>query len=357
MVKTGHSEVTVKTPNLVILVLLLVIAQLIALPVQAAAPVSIIPTFAIVSVIPDTSVTIITYNFPVNRTFDVLMGPIGSRGIDGIKVTTINSGAGGSFTGTFNIPPALYGQYQIALRLENKTGSGYFAYNWFYNNRYGSVPTVPAPAGTKPKPTFSISQVVPDKSVTITTQDFPANDRFDVLMGYMGSRGIGGIVVDTVSSADGGSLVYTFAIPLSLRGLPQIAIRLQSVTGSDYYAYNWFNNSSGGSYGWPVSPPSPGYGGFPTFSIDSVLRDQTVTIITHNLPPSDRFQVTMGFMGTRGIGGTIVGTIDSRNESTASYTFTIPASLHGTSQIAIRLQSVTGSNYYAYNWFYNNTTP
>jgi hypothetical protein len=356
MVKTSHSEVTVKTPIVVILALWLILAQFNPLSVQAAAPGSIIPTFTIVSVVPDTSVTIITYNFPVNRTFDVLMGPIGTRGIGGIKVATINSGAGGSFTSTFHIPPVLVGQYQIALRLENKTGSGYFAYNWFYNNRYGSVPTVPAPTETKPIPTFSITQVIPDKSVTIATQNFPVNDRFEVLMGYMGSRGIGGIVVDTVSSATGGSLVYTFAIPISLRGLPQIAIRLQSVTGSNYYAYNWFFNSSGGSYGWPVSPPVPGYSGFPTFTIDSVLRDQTVTIITHNLPPNDRFQVTMGLFGTRGIGGSIVGTIDSGAERTATYTFTIPAALHGIPQIAIRLQSITGSNYYAYNWFYNNTT-
>ena len=356
MVKTSHSEVTVKTPLLIVLALWLVMAQSNPFPAYAAAPVSDIPTFSIVSVIPDKNVTILTYNFPANRSFDVLMGPIGTRGAGGIKVTTINSGSGGTFTATFNIPPALFGQYQIALRLENTTGSGYFAYNWFYNNRYGSVTTVPESTGGKPNPTFSISQVMPDKSVTIVTQNFPANDRFEVLMGYMGSRGIGGIVVDTVSSGAGGSLTYTFAIPLALRGQPQIAIRLQSISGSDYYAYNWFINNTGGSAGWPVPPPSPGYAGYPTFTIVSVVRDQSVTITTHNLPPNDRFQVTMGLFGTRGIGGPIVGTINSGTESSASYTFTIPASLYGAQQIAIRIQSVAGSNYYAYNWFYNTTT-
>jgi hypothetical protein len=349
-----HLEDIVKTPVTIALVCWLLVAAMNPFPAQAATG-STIPTFSIVNVIPDTSVTILTYNFPVNRTFDVLMGPVSTRGIGGIKLKTINSGAGGSFSATFNIPPALYGQYQIALRLENTTGSGYFAYNWFYNNRYGTIPTVPATNG-KPIPTIAISQVIQDKSVTVATQNFPANDRFEVLMGYMGSRGIGGIVVDTVSSGAGGSQVYSFAIPIALRGQPQIAIRFQSVTGSDYYAFNWFINASGGSYGWPASPPSPGYAGYPTISIQSVVRDQSVDIITHNLPPNDRFQVTMGTIGTRGIGGPIVGTIDSGTEASQTLTFAIPASLYGVRQIAIRIQSVTGSNYYAYNWFYNSTT-
>lgn len=340
-----------------LITLTLVLALASPFPALAASSASVIPTFSIINIIPDTSVTIITYNFPANRAFDVLMGPISTRGVGGIKVKTINSGAGGSFTATFNIPPELFGQYQIALRLENNTGSGYFAYNWFYNNRYGTIPTVPPAPGAKPKTTFTITDVIPDKSVTITTHNFPANDRFEALMGYMGSRGIGGIGVGTVSSGAGGTLTFTFAIPPALYGQPQIAIRLQSTTGSDYYAYNWFPNSPIGSYGWPVVPPHPGYAGFPTFAITSVARDRTVTIITHNLPPEDRFQVTMGMMGTRGIGGYIVGTVDSGAGSSQSHTFAIPVNLYGVPQIAIRMQSVAGSKYYAYNWFYNTSTP
>lgn len=331
------------------LAVLLVLALASPLPTQAG---SAIPTFSIASVVPDTSVTILTYNFPANRSFDVLMGPISTRGVGGIKVTTLNSGAGGSFSATFKIPPALQGQYQIALRLENTTGSGYYAYNWFYNNRYGSLPTVSPPSGVKPQPSILITAVVQDVSVTITTQNFPANDRFDVLMGYMGSRGIDGILVDTVSTGVGGSLKYTFAIPPALHGQPQIAIRFQSVSGSDYFAYSWFINNTRGSV-----PPPPGYTGFPTFAITQVVRNQTVSINTYNLPPNDRFQVSMGPMGTRGIGGAVVGTIDASASAAQNYTFAIPVTLYGTSQIAIRLQSVSGSNYYAYNWFHNTTTP
>ena len=92
----------------------------------------VIPTFSIVSVEQDGSVTIRTSNFPANHTFDVRMGKMGTRGVDGTLAGTIETGKGGSFAVTFEIPPTLYGRSQIAIRLESPD-SGYFAYNWFYN--------------------------------------------------------------------------------------------------------------------------------------------------------------------------------------------------------------------------------
>jgi len=68
-----------------------------------------IPTISIVSVVPDKSVTIQTYNFPASDSFDVLMGPIGTKGINGIKVATTASGNGGSFQATYSIPAGLKG--------------------------------------------------------------------------------------------------------------------------------------------------------------------------------------------------------------------------------------------------------
>ncbi|MES0361188.1 MAG: hypothetical protein ABUK20_09755 [Anaerolineales bacterium] len=56
------------------------------------------------------------------------------------------------------------------------------------------------------------------------------------------SAGIGCVAVTTIDSEDGGSFVATYSIPQTLRGLKQIAIRLQSPTG--YYSYNWFYNNS-----------------------------------------------------------------------------------------------------------------
>jgi hypothetical protein len=60
------------------------------------------------------------------------MGYMGTKGVGGYGAGTYNSGAGGTFTATFNIPSSLAGQKQIAIRMQSPT-SGYFAYNWFWN--------------------------------------------------------------------------------------------------------------------------------------------------------------------------------------------------------------------------------
>ncbi len=91
-----------------------------------------IPTIWILSVKRDNSVTVQGKNFPAHVQFDVLMGPNGTKGVGGIKVASFNSGAGGSWTKTFAIPPSLYGRTKIAIRTESYIG--YYSYNWFWNN-------------------------------------------------------------------------------------------------------------------------------------------------------------------------------------------------------------------------------
>ena len=329
-----------------------------------------IPTFSIVSVVRDKSVTVQTYNLPPNDKFDVTMGPMGTQGVGGIKVAQVDSGSGGSKSYTFSIPSSLAGSYKISIRMQSPF-SGYYAYNWFYNNTTGGAtqppPTTTPPPSTTPPPgytgfpTFKIMSVVRDDEVTVQTNNLTPNDTFRVTMGPMGTRGIGGTVVDVVDSGSGGTKTYTFDIPQSLYGSYQISIRMESPT-SGYFAYNWFyNNTTGGSGGQPTpTPPSatppPSYSGFPTFKILSVVRDVSVTVQTHNLPPNDSFAVTMGPMGTQGIGGYQVATVNSGNGGSKQYTFNIPAQLKGSYKISIRMQSPS-SGYYAYNWFYNNTTP
>jgi LysM domain len=196
-----------------------------------------VPTFSIVSVVRDSTVTIQTANFPPNDTFNVLMGKFGTQGINGTNVGTFKSGSGGSLSATFNIPAGLQGRNKIAIRLQSLT-SGYFSYNWFYN--YNSSGTSGGSTGYSAIPTFSISSVNPDKTVTIQTSNFPKNMKFDVLMGAFGTAGINGTKVTTIDSGNGGSFSATYNIPAGLAGSHRIAIRLQS--GSGYYAYNWFYN-------------------------------------------------------------------------------------------------------------------
>lgn len=209
-------------------------------------------------------------------------------------------------------------------------------------------------------PYFFIKAVVQNWSVEIEPYNFPSNDTFLVRMNVMGTRGVGGYVVETVSTDATGQLSDTvYPIHPDLWGLRQIAIRLESPT-SGFFAYNWFYNRT-----YPTAAtPSPGgnptgpagrYVGFPFFLIREVVQDNLVSIAAYNFPPNDTFVVRMNVMGTRGVGGEVVATVTTDADGTLSQTtFTIPTRLRGLNRIAIRLESPT-SGYFAYNWFYNRT--
>ena len=203
-------------------------------------------------------------------------------------------------------------------------------------------------------PITSIVSINPGVSVTVAGTNFPAGQTFVVRMGPYGSYGVGGTVVGSYATGSGAYFTSTYAIPAALVGADKIAIRLESAQGA--FSYNWFYNT--GSAGAPVVPggptPVPGYVGYPTFDIVSVSAGSTVTILTHNMPAGQAFTVRMGNFGTLGIGGEVVGSTPTTGGS-YSATYTIPSWLAGNAQIAIRLDGPTGY-YYAYNWFYNNTT-
>jgi hypothetical protein len=318
-------------------------------------PAGKVPTFGVSKVNEDKNVTINPKNFPANDTFKVRMGDYGTRGVGGVLVETVTSDAGGDLSDMkFKIPPSLYGLARIAIRLESPS-SGYYAYNWFYNST-GSTSSSSSSSGSSSTvtPTFTIANVNTDKNVTINPKNFPANETFKVRMGVYGTQAVGGEVVETVTSDSDGDLSDTkYKIPASLAGDYRIAIRLESTT-SGYYSYNWFYNdtssSSTGTGGLPA-------GTYPTFYISAVDKDDDVTITPYNFTANDEYTVRMGPMGTRGVGGTVVDTVSTNaNGKLDTTTFDIPASLVGSYQIAIRLES-NSTGYYAYNWFYNNDHP
>ncbi|MCW5862324.1 MAG: hypothetical protein KIT52_04415 [Anaerolineae bacterium] len=342
-------------PRYLLLVLLLVAVAVFAGVNQVRS--STIPTISITSVVTDTSVTIQTYNFPANQNFTVTMGAFGTKGVGGIVVGTLNSGVGGSFSATYNVPAQLKGSRQIAIRLQTAHTYPYYAYNWFWNNTTTGDPGTGGIPGYTGIPTFSITTVDVDKTVTIKTDNFPANQTFTVRMGPFGSRGVNGIVVGTLQSGVGGALTATFNIPAQLQKSYQIAIRAETAHANPFFAYNWFYNNTTGTGGNPppTVPPGPIYTGIPTFTVCSVVQNGSVTIKTANFPPNQTFTVTMGAFGTQGIGGVVVGTINSGTGEALSPTFGIPPALAGYSRIAIRLQTGQAYPFFAYNWFWNNT--
>ena len=348
--------------TLTILVTLIVIMT-VTIPASASGPISwsswsySYPYFFIESIVQDKTVTIHAYNFPANDSFNVTMGYYGSLGIGGYSVGTTSSGAGGSFIATYIIPAALAGQYKIAIRLESPT-SGYYAYNWFYNNTYPAPqpPIIPPGPIYSGYPYFFIKSVVRDESVTIQAHNFPANDVFIVTMGPYGGYGVGGFVVATTTTGpQGGAFEATYPIPAALADSYLIAIRLESPT-TGYFAYNWFyNNTFIPGQDPDPTQPTPGYTCCPYFFIQSVVKDQKITINAYNFPANDSFVVTMGPYGSYGIGGYVVATTTTDGNGSFTATYPVPAALAGSSIIAIRLQS-PATGYYGYNWFYNNTT-
>ncbi len=210
-------------------------------------------------------------------------------------------------------------------------------------------------------PTFTITAVSRDSSVTIHTSNFPAGDTFTVKMGAYGTLGIGGIVIGTQASGSGGSFTATYSIPASLHGSNRIAIRLQSPT-SGYYSYNWFWNNDYPSSAPPSPPPSPGWGWppagastIPSTTIQSVVKDTSVKVKGSNFTTNDSYKVYIGAIGTKGVGGTLVGTQSTNGSGTFTETYTIPAAYHGSEKLAIRWQSPS-SGFYAYDWFVNDPT-
>lgn len=215
-----------------------------------------------------------------------------------------------------------------------------------------------APLRAQTIPTITITNVVPDKTVTFQTANFPPNQVFTVTMGPFGTQGINGIVVGTLNSGVGGTLTATYNIPAQLVGSNAIAIRAQTAHAYPYYAYNWFYNNTSGTGGQPppvVTPVPPTYTGFPTITICAVVQNTSVTFRGNNFPPNQTFTVTMGPFGTQGINGTVVGTLASGAGGTLTASYNIPANLVGSQRIAIRAQTAHAYPFVAYNWFWNTT--
>jgi predicted secreted protein len=218
---------------------------------MAAQSSATIPTFVIKAVDRNDLVTIQTDNLRLNDTYVVTMGVMGTRGVNGIKVATIETTTSGRVTKTFSIPSALKGLNQISIRLKSPS-TGYFAYNWFYNsdaNLHLIGTPEPTPPGTSTStgysgyPYFKITAVDEGTSVTIKGYNFPPNKTFNVRMNWMSTRGVAGAIVETVTTDASGTLSdTTYNIPDFLENSNKIAIRLESTTGG-YYAYNWFYNN------------------------------------------------------------------------------------------------------------------
>lgn len=348
-----------------------------------------IPTFDIVSVVPDEVVTIQTYDFPAGMTFDVLIGKFGSYGLTGVKIAEQNSEKGGTFTATYKIPEEFKGYTLLSIRLEDRE-SGYYAYNWFENRELpaatpskpetgtSSNSTTPVPVVEMKHPGFVISKVNADKDISIVGSGFPENEEFDVVMGVYGTMGIGGEKVSTQKTGDKGEFKAIYNIPEDLRGAYMIAVRLES-TESDYYAFNYFFNvtytpqetTAADSTTVTVDKTTPTlstsdavtsptveteYQGYPYFTISEVKKDALVKIDAENLPVDEVFDVYLNGFVYGNADGIKVGVLNAGKTGKASGSFEIPKELGGVNHVSIRMVGQK-TGYYAYNYFFNKDYP
>jgi hypothetical protein len=332
-------------------VLILLAAFLPIASVSADATASGTPTFKVISVVPDSYVTIQTYNFPKSKDFVVLMGSASSLGIRGTHVAGFNTGTLTSDTYRFEIADSVRGLSQIAIRLENKDVDIYIS-RIFLNidNGYGIGGPIVATTTPSSRTYITITSVTVDDRVSLKVYKLPSGETFRALLGEYGTAGVNGTVVDTFDSGSGGTISMSLSIPDSLEGDKRIAVRIESTTSSTA-ASSWFYNNEFGTGGPVTADP---IAGIPTIAVSSVVEDSTATVTTDNFPANDTFDVYINDFGTLGIGGEKVDTISSGSGGSISFTVTIPDSMKGKSRLAIRTQS-SSSGYFSYNWFWNST--
>jgi hypothetical protein len=113
------------------------------------------------------------------------------------------------------------------------------------------------------------------------------------------------------------------------------------------YAHTWFYNNATTVPGAPAPDPTPNpsCNDCPILRILNVSPATSIALRAGNLPFDEEFEVTMGGMGTEGIGGIKVGSFNSGTNGSMDLLFKIPTQLQKNEQIAVRVQSTDKGNF------------
>ena len=189
----------------------------------------------------------------------------------------------------------------------------------------------------------TITNNIVDKNVSIQTSWLPRYEVYDVLIGTCQNAGYGGTWVGKIAT-DGVDGVYSgkYKIPAAYHGISCLAVRLTSqVSGSTGYAT--FSNGTGSSVTAPLD-----------FSVISVVRNKTVTIIINNATKGLKYKIYIGHEGTGATGGTYVATFIPDSNKPATLTYKIPEKLKGSTRLDLRIKGMsTGED--IYHTFRNST--
>ena len=189
------------------------------------------PFIQIDNTVRDTSVSITLMGFVANDSVDILLGPSGSKGVNGYKVATVTVGNPPNTSVKVNIPVQLRGATRLDVRAQ--TNSKRVASYWFYNMT--SAPTYSELASS------SVSGYVYNKTVSINLANAPAAITYKVILVAMNGRKYKSVNAGTLATGVGGALTATFNLPAALSGKRIIYVLLQD-PASGSFAYTSYTN-------------------------------------------------------------------------------------------------------------------
>ncbi len=239
-----------------------------------------------------------------------------------------------------------YGLSWMALARTNRLPPPY------YNIYKGQTLCIPGgPNVTTISPTdrtwnFVVKSVIANVSVTIQSYQMPANRFLKVKIGRNVNGGSDWLNLPDLDTGDGGSFIAEFPIPVKFSGAEQLVLRLieNRTNGKTYSVNQIFTNVS----------PTPG-NTIPSIQIRGVVKDSSVTVQLRNFPVNTACDALIGPEETNGKAGYYIGTVAIKDSGPLTATFSIPPGLYGLEKMAIRFEDAK-SGFFAYEWFYNNTS-
>jgi hypothetical protein len=337
--------------------ILVILTGLLGVSVQTASAAS--GSLKVVSVKQNKTVTVTVTGMPANTVFNVRISASTATS-GGMLVGTARTNNSGTFTATFTIPAKLKDQSTLIVRAEARNNTLWNASSSF-SNAASSAPTsgttsstttsTPAvPSGSFSSGNITINDIEEDKSVEITVTGAPANSVLTVFIDWENRGGaLKGVKAGTIKSNGSGKVNATIKLPSAASDRGGIRVRVE---GPNFLAYKWALNA-GSDSDTGGSAAASYTGGIPYIVVVEVVPDDMVTIEIHNLPKGT-YDILMDETGNKGKNGIDVDTIKLTSSSTRTVTIDIPDDLEGEDEIAIRVENVDESSYYAYTWFDND---
>lgn len=224
------------------------------------------------------------------------------------------------------------------------------------------------PVAASPRSATTIMSVVKNESVLVRLESFPANETFNVLMGFNGTLGINGYLVSKLTTNSGGTFMAKFPIPQGLAGQNIIAIRFESID-SNVLWYDWFYNETAASQPavvpyQPIVPdptkPAVRYNllepGFPTFNAIKVKKGEYMELRTRYFPGKDRWAIYIKDGAMANVTWYEVGGFNAADGGYINVSINIPEAIKYKPNLAVKFYNLK-TGFYTYNLIDNRDYP